>query len=157
MSRSHPECTILSMQPCCGVASPHPSVHGPGFRAGGHLAQSYGGCSIPSASQACDAPALGPCWADLPALNRMRYMPVPDPTAQEDMDFPWSPIGAVIAQPLGHPTSPASPLAPADLPACLRDWFPQSKLNNSHDVRMWSPSLFEKAWQEFPQRKSSRR
>lgn len=147
---------------CSPVVGWHPltPLHGPGCRAGGHLAQSYGGCSIALASQGRDAPALGPCWrhgwAGLPALSRMRYMLVPDPTAQEDTDFPWSLIGAVTAQALGHPTSPAVPLAPAHLPACLRDWLPQSKLNNSHDVRMWSPSLFEKAWQEFPQRKSSR-
>lgn len=44
--------------------------------------------------------------------------------------------------------------ARAPLLACLTDWLPQSKLNNLHDARMWSPSLSEKAWQEFPQRKS---
>lgn len=83
-------------------------------------------------------------------------MPATDPTAQEDTDFPWSLTGADTAQPPGHLTSPISPLAPAHLSASLTDWFPQSKLNNFHDVRMWSPSLSEKAWQEFPQRKSSR-
>lgn len=34
----------------------------------------------------------------------------------------------------GHPSSPTSPLAPAHLSACLRDWFPQPKLSWRKDV-----------------------
>lgn len=100
---------------------------------------------------------LGRPFPPLPALSRMRAVPVTDPTVEENVDFPRSLTGAITVQPLGHPTSPTSPLAPAHLSACLTDWFPQSKLKNSRDVRMWSPFLSEKAWQEFPQRKSSRR
>lgn len=70
------------------------------------------------------------------------------------MGFPYSLIGPIIAYPLGHLTSPANPLAHAHLFACLMDQSPQSKLKNLQDVRMWSPSLSEKAWQEFQQQKS---
>lgn len=51
-----------SLHSCGGVAPPHTSVHHPGWRAGGNLAQSSRGCSIPLASHARGVPALGPWW-----------------------------------------------------------------------------------------------
>lgn len=72
-----------------GGAPPQASVHHPGHKAGGHLAQSYRGCSIPLAPHICEVPAPDPWWkhgwADLSptllALNWARYMTATDPIA----------------------------------------------------------------------------